>query len=116
VSRPDDLDGLLAHATEFVFVPAGEDRNNMATRHFRVHVSWRGDDRWAVTHGNEVWNGGSWEWEPSSSNRDAAFLARTRFSLDAAVAAARSLADAVLVNGATWSQWQEKWAERERRG
>jgi hypothetical protein len=38
------MDELLAHATTFTFVPAGTDRADMDTRHFRVKVEWRGDD------------------------------------------------------------------------
>lgn len=100
------MDDLLEHATSFVFTPAGTDRTNPDTRPFRVTVEWRGGDTWAVIWMGECWNGTGWEWEPSSSNREDDFLARTRFSLDEACAHARALPDTLMPNGATYTQWQ----------
>lgn len=99
---------LLQHATEFVFTPAGTDRKDPDTRHFRVTVSWRGEDTWAVTWMGECWNGTEWEWEPSPSSREEDFLARCRFSLEEACNHARTLADTVMPNGATYAQWQAR--------
>lgn len=101
-----DAADLIAHATAFVFVPAGTDRDNTDTRHFRVSVEWRGAQTWAVIWLGECWNGTGWEWEPSASGRDEDFLARTRFSLEEACAHARALPDTVKPNGATFTEWQ----------
>lgn len=101
-------DGLIKHATEFVFTPAGTDRTNPDTRHFRVTVSWRGEDTWAVIWMGECWNGTGWEWEPLPSSRDEEFLSRCRFSLEDACAHARALADTVTPNVATYAQWQAR--------
>lgn len=103
---------LLQHATEFVFTPAGTDRNDPNTRNFRVHVSWRGSATWAVVWIGECWNGTDWEWEsrPSSRDDDEAFLARTRYPLEEACRLAEDLADKVCPNGLTWAQWQERKA------
>lgn len=97
---------LLPHATEFVFTPSGTDRTDLNTRHFRVHVSWRGADTWAVLWMGECWNGTGWEYEPLNSSRDDDFLARCRFTLEDACTHARALADTVMPNGATYTQWQ----------
>lgn len=57
-----------------------------------IHVSWRGGDTWAITRGTgasptSVWCEASsdWEYEPSPSNREDDFLARTRYPLDEAL-------------------------------
>jgi hypothetical protein len=102
---------LLPHATEFVFTPAGTDRTNPDTRHFRVYVRWSGGDTWAVIWMGECWNGTDWEWEPLPSSYDDDFLARCRFTLEEACRHARSLPDAVMPNGATYVQWQAARAE-----
>ena len=66
------------------------DRLRMGTElHLRVYVENRGDDKWAVTNGSACFNtDGQWESEPMPSNRDAAFLARTRFDFPKATALA----------------------------
>lgn len=104
------ISDLLPHATEFVFTPAGTDRTDMDARHFRVHVSWRGAETWAVVWMAECWNGTGWEYEPLNSSRDDDFLARCRFTLEDAVKHARTLPDTVSLNGSTYAQWQEKRA------
>jgi hypothetical protein len=51
-----------------------------------IHVEWRGGDNWAVTRTGDCLNkDGEWEWEPSPSNRDDAFLVRCRFNIDDAL-------------------------------
>lgn len=101
---------LLEHATEFVFTPAGTDRNDPDTRHFRVYVSWRGGDTWAVVWMGECWNGSDWEYEPLNSSRGDHFLARTRFAVEEACAMAEGLADKVGPNGLTWALRQARKA------
>jgi hypothetical protein len=101
---------LLQHATEFVFTPTGTDRSDPDTRHFRVNVSWRGGETWAVIWMGECWNGSDWEYEPLNSSREDDFLARTRYPLQEACALAKGLADTVGPNGLTWALWQERKA------
>ena len=45
---------LLDHPTTFMVAPAGTDRADMDTRHFRVKVEWRSGDRWVITHWGNV--------------------------------------------------------------
>lgn len=50
----------------------------------RITISRRDDtkDVWAIINGGHCLNrDGVWEWEPSPSNRDEAFIERTRFPL-----------------------------------
>jgi hypothetical protein len=76
-------------------------------RHFRITVEWRGRDeqgrdRWAVCHMGECLSlDGAWDYEPSSSGRDDAWLAAHRFNLDTALRLARQAAPAVTVNNVT---------------
>ncbi len=102
------MEELLAHATTFTFVPAGTDRTDMDTRHFRVKAEWRGDDRWVVSHWTDLWNGTEWEYEPTSSSQDDAFLARTGFTRDQACAIGQELADTVEVEDAVWAVWKAR--------
>lgn len=98
---------LLAHATEFVFTPTVEEgeQDVEAFRHFRVYVQWRGADKYAISRFGEVWNGEDWEYESLPSNRTDEFIAKTRFSLDEAVAMAKDLPDKLSVNGRTYREW-----------
>lgn len=102
------MEELLAHATTFTFVPTGTDRADMDTRHFRVKVEWRGDDRWVISHWQELWNGTEWEYEPTSSGQDDAFRSRTGFSRDEACARAQHLADTVELEGLAWAGWKAR--------
>lgn len=100
---------LLAHASEFTFLPAGAHPDDDEVTRFAVKVSWRGHDRWAVTRSGDCWGPGGWEHEASPSNRSPEFLAVHRYSLGDAVALARQLVDGIIVNGRTWSQWEERF-------
>lgn len=81
---------LLAIATRYEFLPPAM-FNGAARDHApataTVSVEWRGGATWAVCRGSYVWceTYGDWEWEPSPSGRTAAFLGRTRYSLDVAL-------------------------------
>lgn len=97
---------LLAHATEFIFTPAGTERDNPDARHFRVSVSWRGKDTWALVWMGECWNGSAWEYEPLASSRDDDFLERCRFTLEDAARIAAGLPDILRVNGRTFAEWE----------
>lgn len=60
-----------------------------------IKVQWRGPDSWAVSNRGSVYNvDGQWEYEPLSSHRDEAFIARTRYNLETAFAMARKAAAA----------------------
>jgi hypothetical protein len=102
------MDDLLAHATTFTFTPAGTDRADMDTRHFRVKVQWRGGDRWVISHWTDLWNGVEWEYEPTNSSQDDAFRARTGFSRDEACVLAQSLAGIVELEGFAWVDWKAR--------
>lgn len=77
------------------------DQFNLGERPNRVGVARRGyPDSWAVLAGGtgadvaEVLNrDGEWEIEPRTSDRDEAFIARTRFPLDEAMSRAQCLLD-----------------------
>ena len=63
-----------------------------------IAVEWRGGGTWAVTEGSgrsSVWSEkkGEWEYEPLPSSRSKAFLRRTRYPLDEALAIAERLAN-----------------------
>lgn len=66
------------------------ERLNMA-REFavgRLHVVWRSEGSWALCvpgTGYVLNRDGRWEYEPRPSDRDDAFLARTRYTLDEAL-------------------------------
>lgn len=102
------MDGLLGHATTFMFTPAGTARADLDTRHFRVKVEWRGGDRWVISHWLGLWNGDDWEYEPTNSSQDDAFRARTGFTRDHACALAQELADTVELDGLVWAAWKAR--------
>lgn len=97
----EQLRDLLAHATEFTFRPDYGPLNNEfsddpAGRE-AVVLSWRGPssvegggpDRWAILHDHHwCWSRSKrqFAYEPFPSERDGAFLADHRFTLDEAVA------------------------------
>jgi hypothetical protein len=70
--------------------------------HFALEVAYRGSGLWAVTrHGACLSADGSWDWEPSPSNREDDWLERHRFDLDTALRLAREAAPRITVNGHT---------------
>lgn len=100
---------LLAHATEFTFLPAGASANDPeAMRYFAVRVVWRKGGRWAVTHMGDCWSSDGWQHESLPDSRTDTFLAGARFPLEEAAAIARSVVDSVTINGFTWAQWEER--------
>lgn len=65
-----------------------------------ITVERRGPDAWAVCRMRETLNAaGKWEWEPSGSNRDDDYLARSRFPLEEALELAKAEAPRIVVNG-----------------
>lgn len=86
-------------------LPEGDD--NWGTWH--LQVSYRGDGLWAVVRGAMVLTkDGEAEYEPSPSNRDDGFKARTRFPLNQALALATKLLPEMRVNGYTLADWNAK--------
>lgn len=63
-----------------------------------VVVCWRGGSTWAIQLGDpspvQVWceKKKQWEWEPQPSSRSEAFMRRTRYPLDQALAIGARLA------------------------
>ena len=96
---------LLAHATEFAFLPEGASFGDREVQYFTVTVARRSADKWAVLWMNQCWNKKtqSWEYESLPSSRTTKFLREARFSLDEAVKVARSKPDTLSVNGRTWA-------------
>jgi uncharacterized protein YbaR (Trm112 family) len=80
---------LLARVEVFGIPHAADPR-----RPLRVERTRTGEDCWAVRYlGDCARIDGTWEFEPSPSSRDDAFVARTRFTLDVALALAKRIAD-----------------------
>ena len=81
-ARAEKAEALLQMADRFL---VGQDRCGQP-----VYVESRGD-AWCVTNGTAVLSiDGEWWSEPLPSNRDALFLANTRFTRDDAFAMARA--------------------------
>lgn len=77
---------LLSRAVKFYF---GQDQFG-----YDIYVESRDkyNKTWVVSNGSGVWNADNeFEWEPSPSNRDDEFIARTRFDRDTAVLLAAAL-------------------------
>lgn len=88
---PCESDNILPNATEFTF---GDTEHSGP-----VFVCARGNDRWAVMWRAWVLNrDGKWEYEPSPSSRDDAFIARTRWTLNEALDRARAQASLLQIN------------------
>jgi hypothetical protein len=81
-SRNDYLEDLLISASEFKITSF-------------MYVQERGRGTWCVFNLGDVLNADSeWEYEPTPSNRDEAFLERTRFDRDTALRLAKEKANA----------------------
>lgn len=102
---------LLEHAISFAFYPSGAKEDEINGSNFRIGVERRGlGDTWAVTHLGECWDGEDWVYESLPSNRTDEFKAKTRFPLTTAIELANRLVDTVVVNGATYAQWEARFA------
>lgn len=79
----------------------------LPTTHPEAHawslwVEYRGPNRWAVTDGHRCLStDGTWDWEPSNSNRTDEYNATHRFTLEAAWLLASQAAPEYKVNGWT---------------
>ena len=86
--------------TEYAVCALPED--NINARHFTITVAYRGEGQWAVLrHGMCLGADGTWDYEPSPSNRGDEWLAAHRFDEKTAVKLAYEAAPAVTVNGHT---------------
>ncbi|WP_199552653.1 hypothetical protein [Streptomyces sp. N35] len=76
--------------------------DNINRKFFTINVEYRGANRWAVArHGECLSIGETWEHEPTSSERDEAWLATHRFDLATALHLAKQTAPHLCVNGET---------------
>jgi hypothetical protein len=68
---------------------------------WKLDIEWRGPgDRWAVLHLSRCLSvDGTWDYEPSPSNRDTDFIARHRFTLEEAKALAIEHYPKLVING-----------------
>jgi hypothetical protein len=83
-----------------------------ARRHFALTVEYRGPESWAVCADGGCYTvDGEWGWEPTTSERDAAWLATARMPLAQALELARRLAPAVECMGVTVATALERGPE-----
>jgi len=92
---------LLAHATEFMFLPNGASIGDKEVFLFTVTVARR-TSLWAVLWMDQCWNkkARSWDYEPR--DRSQAFLQECRFTLDDAVQIARAMPDVLTIMDKSW--------------
>ncbi|MFI7608754.1 hypothetical protein ACIBTV_27090 [Micromonospora sp. NPDC049366] len=77
----------------------GDDSNS---RHFTIVVEYRGEERWAVTHGRMCLGvDGTWDFESQPSERVDEWLDTHRFDLETALRLAAEQAPLLTVNGHT---------------
>jgi hypothetical protein len=93
---------LLAHATEFTFLPEGASIDDRDVFYFTVTVARRSNDMWAVLRMTECWNKETQSWEYEPRDRSAKFLRECRFSLDEAVRIARAMPDTLTLMDKSW--------------
>jgi hypothetical protein len=107
------MDTLLAHATEFAFLPEGASFGDKEVHYFTITVTRRSADKWAVLRMNDCWNKESQSWEYEPSERSDTFLRECRFPLEEAVQIARGLPDGLTINGKSWLDFKEIHARQE---
>lgn len=93
---------LLAHATEFTFLPDGASIGDKEVHYFTVTVSRRSNDLWAVLWMAQCWNQKTRSWDYESRDRSQAFLRECRFTLDDAVRIARAMPDVLTIMDKSW--------------
>lgn len=97
-------------ATEFTVSLLPETHNDYLS--FVIQVSYRGKNKWAVLReGRCLSRDGSWDPEPSTSNREDDWLDKHRFTLDQALQLAREWVRKVTVGGLTVMDVLEKEKE-----
>jgi hypothetical protein len=76
--------------------------DDLDSQAFEVKVAYRGRDLWAVTrHTLCLASDGTWDYEPSPSNREDDWLVTHRFPLDEALRLADAALPSIKVNGTT---------------
>lgn len=86
--------------TEVTLSAIPEDNINHSL--YSVTVTWRGGDQYAVKRHSQVLGAdGTWEYEPSPSNRTDEWIATHRFDYDTAMRLAHEACQHVTVNGLT---------------
>lgn len=105
---------LLAHATEFTFLPGGANIDDKEVHFFTVTVARRSNDLWAVLWMTKCWNrkSKSWEHESFPSSRTDKFLRNARFPLDEALEIAFGAPDRLTVMGKSWLDFEEMHARQ----
>lgn len=84
--------------SEFIVTSLADDDVN--SKVWRLVVTWRGGDRWAVTHmGSCLRRDGSWDYEPMPSSRSKRYLVEHRFSREEAIRLAIEQYPKLIVNG-----------------
>lgn len=75
-----------------------------------LEVEYRGPgDRWAVLRwGRALGVNGTWDYEPSPSNRSDEWKDNYRFPLEEAIPLALEALPKIKVNGKTWEQYQDE--------
>ncbi|MBC9704979.1 MAG: hypothetical protein H9W81_08385 [Enterococcus sp.] len=108
---------LFDYATEFTFLPtgtvSGQDWDNL--RNFVIEVTHASDGSWMIwTAAHEAWDETEQKWYHSllPELREEPVKSLTRYEFDEAISLAYKLRDTVKVNGLTYHQWQEFFANR----
>lgn len=85
-----------------VFAEGDDPEGHIGLSSWALEVAYRGRNLWAVLHqGYCLSKDGSWDYEPSVTNREDDYLAMHRFNLSEALERARKAAPEVTVNGWT---------------
>lgn len=104
---------LLAHATEFTFLPEDASIGDREVFYFTVTAARRSDDLWAVLWLDQCWNQKTQDWEYEPRDRSQKLLRECRFTLDEAVRIARSKPDILTVMDKTWLDFKANQARQD---
>lgn len=108
------LKQILAHASDFDFYPKNSVSNDDERKHFRITVSRVNRNKFNVYFGAQVWNGVNWAWFQQWSSVDRLInLKKHAYTLDEAIAIALEQVEKVKVNGFTYDEWQQSFADIE---
>jgi hypothetical protein len=105
-------DMLTDHVTEYTFYPSSLRPGDREAHAWAITVSWKSEGRWAVVRGSECLDAeGRWDYERLPSARATEWKKRFRFSREEAIRIAREMVDTIVINGRTYEQWQDHFAE-----
>lgn len=106
-----DNEQLLAYATEFAFLPKGAQVKDSLAKDFELKVVRRAPGLFSVMNRSGMfWDGSKWQHGSFPEARTDEFKAKSRFPLDEAVKLALELVDVQRVNGASYMEWKERFA------